>query len=431
MQNDSSINKKKKHNKKEKVTQVCGGSFHILLLTQSKKVYCIRKNQNSQLSPGDNNNRCTSSQIDSKHFDYEKIIQIRTSGYYSMALTQNGSVYSWEYDLYSQLDCSDESNKDIPKKVDSIYFNNEPIKYIFTCSYSSFALTKNNNLYAWRDNCYGQLGLRNDHYISKPTLVDPATYNNEKIIKIECGDDHTLLLTQMSNGVTNIYSCGANVHGQLGLGHNDNKSTFQQVDPNHFANQRIRDIIASGNFSLALVDENNSNKTKIYVCGKDHHRQLNPHNEKDRNVPRKIDSLSSNGETIIGFNNGTHHSFVITKDSETNKTKVYAWGDNSEGQLGLGHFDQIKKPTLMNMVYFKEPITFIGANRGSYGRSYAITKTGKLFVWGYVHGYLGSNHPENVDIPQECCPELFGSENEKMCMNQSFRDVVFEFDKIK
>jgi len=362
--------------KKEKVIRVCGGSCHTLILTQSKRVYSIGNNQKGQLGLGDNVVRSIPSLIDPKHFDYEKIAQICVGYCHSMALTQNGNVYSWGNGKHGQLGHVDALNENIPTKINPVYFNNEPIKYIISCSYFSFAVTKNNNLHAWGHNYHGQLGLGNNENQFKPTLVDPSTYNHETIVKIECGCQYTLLLTKKSNGSTNIYSCGSNYSGQLGLDQNDNKNTFQLIDPNHFANQKIKDIKAGDNFSLALIQERDSNKTKIYSWGSNFNGQLGLGDEIDRKTPYEIDHSNFNRQKIISIGNGSWHSFAIIKKQGSNKTKVHAWGDNGEGKLGLGHCLNVLNPNPINMKHFQsgisslnslEQIVSIGGNCGACG----------------------------------------------------------------
>jgi len=423
--------------KKEKVIQVCGASDCILILTRSKRVYYMGLDVDGQLGTTDNDCVSIPSLIDPKHFDHEKIIQICAGDAHSILLTRNGNVYSCEYGEDGELEHSDKSNKSVPQKMDCNYFNNEPIKYISAGALFSFALTKNNSLYAWGNNYYGQLSLGNDKNQSTPTLANSDAYNNEKIIKIECGYGHVLLLTKKLNGSTHIYSCGLNKHGQLGLGHNDDKNTFQLIDSTHFGNQKIKDIKVGADFSFALVEENESSETKIYSWGLNCHGMLSLGDEENRNTPHEIDSLNFNGEKIVIIGNGSYHSLVITKAKGSNKTKVYAWGDNEEGQLGLGHFDDISKPTPINKKYFKEQssnspeqIVCVGGNNGYCGYSFAITKTGKLFTCGYnQYGQLGLNHYKNTNTPQQCCPDLFGISitNQKMYKNQSFEDASFEF----
>jgi len=420
---------KKQNITKEKVIQVCSGNGHTLILTQSKRIYSIGSNEYGQLGLGDKNDRCALSLIDPDHFDREKIIQVCTGLLYSMALTQNGNVYSWGRFEGDELRNANKSNYNIPQKIDNNCFNNEPIKYISAGAFFSFALTKNNNLYSRGGNRDGQLGLGNNGDRWKQTLIDSNTYNNEKIIKIECGCFHTLLLTEKPNGSTNIYSCGWNYHGQLGLNHNYNKNTFKLIDPKHFENQKIKDIKSTGDSSIALIEQNNSNKIKVYGWGSNYHGQLGLGDEEDMNIPCEIDFF--NKENIKSISNRSHHLFAITKQQGSNKTKVYAWGNNGEGQLGLGHYKTSLNPTVMNMNYFKmEKIVSIAGNIGSRGCSFAITKTGKLFAWGWnADGQLGLSNCKQVNEPQLCFPDLFGVEktNQKLYNNQSFEDLEFEF----
>ena len=349
-------------------------------------------------------------------------------------------MYSWGYSRYGLSVHGNKSHKNKPEKFDPNCFNNEPIKFISVSASFSFALTKNNNLYAWGNNYGGQLGLGNTKDTYEPTLVDSKTYNNEKILKIEGGDDHTLLLTEESDGSTHIHSCGEDKYGQLGLNSRGNENTFERIDSNYFMNKKIKDIKAGDYFSLALVQEKDSNETNIYSWGDNDQGQLGLGDNENRNTPCQIDLSSFNGQKIISIGNGSCHSFAITKEHGTNNTKVYAWGDNSRGQLGLGYCNDISKPAPINMEYFKEQssrtkrsqeIVFVSGDCGSYGHSFAITKTGKLFIWGFNNnGQLGLNHCKDMNLPQECCHELFGvsNTNEKMYKNQYFEDVLFEFD---
>jgi len=425
-ENDQSNDKKRKNNKmkKEKVVQVCAGLANILILTQSKKVYSIKINQD-----GDKSNKNGLSLIDSKYFNNETVIQICCGHHHSMALTQNGNVYSWGSNYYGQLGSGNQLNHEVPIRINPVCFGDQPIKFIDAGSFYSFASTKNNHLYSWGLN-YGMLGLNSENE-SKPTLVDSKTYNNETIVKIQCGFYHTLLITKKSEDSTNVYSCGFNHHGELGLGHNSNKNTFELIDPKHFANQKIKDVKSGEYFSIALVEENDSNKTKIYAWGNNAYGQLGLGDETNRCVPCEIDSLNFNDEEVVKIGNGAYHSFAITKEQGSNKTKVYAWGCNGSGQLCLGHFEQTKKPTSIDMGNFSsDKNIYTGVNCGSYKHSFAITKTGKLFVWGSNHkGELGLGHCESVIIPQQFFPELFGISmiNEKIYNNSSFEDVSVGF----
>lgn len=71
----------------------------------------------------------------------------------------------------------------------------------------------------------------------------------------------------------------------------------------------------------------------------------------------------------------------------THECSVYSWGYNSDGELGLGHLQNVKCPERIN--YF-DNISVIKICCGPFW-STAITSMGNLYVWGYCdEGLLGS-----------------------------------------
>lgn len=409
--------------RREKVIQAYSGDNQSFVLVQSGLLYSMGYNEYGELGLGDNQNRSIPCMIDSKRFNHEKIIQISVGYYHSMALTQYGNVYTWGYESNGALGLGIQTDDDVPQKIGSNHFFNEPVRYISTgVNGSSFAVTKNNKVFSWGYNLFGQLALGNDTNQFTPQLININSYNNEKVLKISCGNCHTLLLTE--NG--NIYSCGYNIHGDLGLGHNTSTNTFQSIDLNRFGNEKVKDIEA-GYFSLAITESG-----ALYSWGYNNCGQLGLNDRKNRNSPHLIDVSHFKNEKVVKIACGSVHSFAMTHSG-----KIYLWGDNRERQLGLGHSNQVSKPTEMNQQqYFKdETVVSLSGSwvRAFYGEghSFAITQTGKLFTWGYnAYGQLGLNHYKYMSEPQLCCPYLFGLglKSDKLYENQSFSDLVIEFD---
>ena len=77
----------------------------------------------------------------------------------------------------------------------------------------------------WGFNKFGQLGLNTDNNEYIPKLVPPSYFNNEPIIELAIGDDHTLVLTSSNK----LYATGHNAHGQLGLGDTNYRKKFEFV----------------------------------------------------------------------------------------------------------------------------------------------------------------------------------------------------------
>lgn len=428
--------------RKEKVIQVCRGDQNTLILTQRGNVFSMGSNDQGRLGLGDYDDRKIPTLIGSKYFNHEKIIEICCGLFHCMALTQKGKVYSWGHD---QLEHGNQFHKNIPIEIDFYHFDKEPIKLIRCCSKFSFALTRNNKLYAWGDNCFGQLGLGHKDHTSKPTLIDSKTYNNEKIIKVTCDYDHTFITTQKTNenDSNNLYSCGRIEIISILLGIDKNKNTFQLVEnlfPKKNSHKKIKDIKASDCFLMVITEKEGYDK--LYTWGCNCCGELGLGDLKDRITPHHVHfSCFENHELEPLKNNipirikhisiGKHFSFVITKEHASKRSKICAWGNNEQYQLHLGHCEKVLKPNVIQMNHFKsEEIIWINMNCILYQHSFTISKSGKLFIWGNnYHGQLGLNHCNDVYEPQLCCPELFGVEktNEKIYNNESFKDSMFEF----
>ena len=129
-----------------------------------------------------------------------------------------------------------------------------------------------------------------------------------KITEIACGQSHSLLKT--NEGF--VYSTGSNLNGELGLGTTESEHEFR----------KIRDIknvmqIAAGTHSGAVDCDG-----QIYIWGQGvFGKYLSPLKISNRDDLGYFDSISIS------------YGFGVAKSKHG---KVYAWGLNSNGQLGQG-----------------------------------------------------------------------------------------------
>lgn len=135
---------------------------------------------------------------------------------------------------------------------------------------------------------------------------------------------------------TVLYSWGTNTYGQLGLGHNNLAKNLTQV-PDFLPNgEKLRSISAGGAHALALTESG-----KVYAWGLNDYGQLGIGNTTNKNVPTLVTG-ALNGKKIISIAAGDKHSLAM--DDAFN---VYAWGYNYYGQLGLGNRTDSNTPTLV------------------------------------------------------------------------------------
>ncbi len=93
-------------------------------------------------------------------------------------------------------------------------------------------------------------------------------------------------------------------------------------------------------------------------------------------------------EKIVQLSCGMDHTIA-----KTSLKKVYTWGNNSHGQLGVGHFKRVKKPKLLD--FFKNNFAIQQVAASAYG-SIALDSNGRLFWWGTNGSISYYNIPSEV-----------------------------------
>ena len=140
-----------------------------------------------------------------------------------------------------------------------------------------------------------------------------------QIVTVSCGMNHSMLLD--SKGY--VWGCGFNSSGQLG--HLDPRRYTITKNP-HLKN--IRDIQACGRFSLFLDKD-----SKVWICGD----IVTQHNK----IPCVIEGIPE----IALFSGGLNFCFLIDLEGS-----VWCLGGNYNGQLGLGHKNEVSEPTKNEML---------------------------------------------------------------------------------
>ena len=137
----------------------------------------------------------------------EKVIHISSGDFHSLVLTESGKVYAFGYGESGVLGDGDISNHDegIPKLINADYFNdglnNEKVIHISSGYDHSLVLTESGKVYAFGFGHFGRLGDDDTsrHTEGIPKLINADYFNNgeynEKIIHISAGRFYSLVLT--------------------------------------------------------------------------------------------------------------------------------------------------------------------------------------------------------------------------------------------
>lgn len=191
--------------------------------------------------------------------------------------------------------------------------NDVPLR--ISCGDEHTALvTENGKLFIFGSNNWGQLGLGTKTTVNKPTCV--KALKSERVKLTACGRTHTLVFTSRGN----LYACGGNNEGQLGLGDCDDRTSFHLVE---FFNKQgpIKMLAAGSNTSAALTQDG-----RLYMWGDNSEGQIGLGKESNALTPREV----SVGKRVFWVSCGYYHSAFVTVDGA-----LYTFGEKDSGKLGL------------------------------------------------------------------------------------------------
>lgn len=349
-----------------------------------------------------------------------------STAYLSTAyIGKDGNLYTWGYNNCGELGLGDTTQRNSPQKI-VLPNNAKPIEVgvgssftvvldsnnnIYTCGttgggrlgnginswYSIFnfnkitlpatfkptsievgsayvyAMSDNKEVYVWGYNDYGQLGLGDTTLRTTPTKL--SLPNNVVPAAFYAGYDHTLMITVDGD----VYTCGINADGRLGIGNTTNQKTFQKVT---LPNSTKAVSAALGNVqTLVLCDDGN-----VYGCGSNSDYTLGNGTTTPSSTLTKVSMPDGVKATKIAC--GQTHAAMICDDGN-----LYVWGSNNLGELGTGDRLTRLKPYKLDIPNGEKAI-FVTAH---YSKSTTIvTELNNTYVCGYnTYGQLGLGNAYN------------------------------------
>jgi len=374
---------------------VSAGSDHTVAVDSDGNVWAWGKNYYGQLGDGTNITKSVPVRvrIDADEEEYLSGITNVAAGYnHTVALDRNGNVWAWGRNDHGQL--GDGAHGLEPDKSRAVRVKGpggiellSGIVAIAAGYEHSVALDGNGNVWTWGNNSWGQLGDNTD--IRKNTPVQVLSSDGKGtlsgIIGITAGGAHTIALDVGGN----VWAWGSNFLGQLGIGtFGPDDLEITPVKVKGLSGEgylsNIKVIIAGDAHSIAL--DNNGN---VYAWGNNSYGQLGIGSDFNLRTPHRVKGFEGEGfltemETIAA---GGSHSLAADESGN-----VWAWGKCDNGQLGAGHLGLIWKTT---PVQTKGPdgedyLTGIEAIDGGAYFSVALDENGEVWTWGSnSHGQLG------------------------------------------
>ena len=329
--------------------------------------------------------------------------QLDTSGVFILATQSNGTLWAWGQNSNFQLGLNDTVSRSSPTQVGSL----SSWAQIASGQFYSTAIQSNGTLWAWGFNSSGQLGLANPAGFPSSLLAlqylnntfggfrevtasaTQAYYQtvNDTILQLSTADiptidpTNTISWNSYDTGQNHFvgikddgtaWSIGNNSYGQLG---------YSTLTTSFFTAPRVSAGFQS-TFAITSLGT-------LWAWGNNSWGQLGVNNQANYSSPAQV-GTNSNWATISSSDSPSSSSIGIQNDGT-----LWAWGNNTFGQLGLNtatvtYLNPVQVGALSNWAQSTCGYYFVGA----------IQSNGTLWAWGNNSwGQLGQNNQTNYSSP--------------------------------
>ena len=317
---------------------LAAGGSHSLMIDKNKKVWAWGANDYGQLGDGTTTEKYFPVQVNG----LSDVKAITAGFYHSLALKEDGTIWAFGGNLYGQLGDGTTTHRSSPVQVKNI----TNAVAIATGGNYNFAITSDGKLWAWGENWGGQLGDGTRIQRTTPVQIDGLT----DIVAVSGGWDG--------------YSIAVRADGKTfawGDWNDGNHNTPVPVGNLPY----IVDVSVGCYFYLALAGSKSA-----FAWGRNSHGQLGDYSTIHRGIPVGVWDVYNIATVSAGYD----HSLAL----DTNGY-VHAWGSNWVGQLGDGTQTWDRWKTTPLPVVGLEDIVSISAGDG---HNLAMDKHGRVWAWG-------------------------------------------------
>ncbi len=302
------------------------------------------------------------------------IVQAAAGGTFGLALSSDGTVWSWGSNGAGQLGDGTTTYRTTPVQVTGL----SGVIAVSAGIDHSLALRSDGTVWAWGANRYGQLGIG---ATSSAQLTPVQVSGLTGITKISAGGLFSLALR--SDGT--VWAWGYNASGELGNG----TTADSDIPVQATGLFRVVSIAAGADSSLAIRTDVKTGTSAVWAWGSNSAGQIGDGTLTDRIVPKRVNGIGTAG--FVGVAVGDGFALALRSDGS-----VWAWGADGYGQLGLA--PQVTAVTI--------PVLSIAAGSGitalaaGVNHALALRSDGTVLAWGNnSYGELGDGSTAAVSGP--------------------------------
>jgi len=366
------------------VSAVSGGGMHSLALRSDGTVWSWGWNQYGQLGDGTSGSG-TDKNTPIQMSGLTGVSAIAASEAHSLMTRSQGTGLAWGSNSRGKLGNGGEGGTydwdchSTPVLISDL----TGLVDVAAGEFHSMGLLADGTVWAWGGNEWGQLGdgyfgHENDRHRPVRVILDPdSSLPLTDVTAIASGYGHSMALR--ADGT--VWTWGSNHSGVLGDGTETNRHTPVQVmvDPDSSLPLTGVTAIAAGiSHSMALKADGT-----VWAWGINHNGRLGDGTTTQRSAPVQVKQGANPLSGVTAIAAGYGHSMALKADGT-----VWAWGSNTTGQLGDGGTTQ--RTTAVQVQQGAETLSGVTAIAAGHGHSMALKADGTVWAWGSnTNGQLG------------------------------------------
>ncbi|ONM38547.1 Regulator of chromosome condensation (RCC1) family protein [Zea mays] len=420
-----------------KVVAVAAGEAHTLALTGDGQVYSWGRGPFGRLGNGREDDKlvptAVAPAVSASGTPRPRFVAVAAGAYHSLALDDEGSLWSWGYNLLrhflnyftdGQLGYGDQ-NSLFPCFVEQFQDLGSPetlndedqntrgrtclkLSSVTAGGMMSLAIDSLGSLWMW-GSCPQQTDA-GEFCISSSSIPLPVwDFHGHTVVKVACGNEHVVAAVSAGETYTGgdlvCYAWGNNNHGQLGLGDKESRSRPVLISAfSEGSSWEVYEIACGASHTAVLANKKSTDQieSRCWTFGLGDKGQLGHGTTATICSPQPVDGLPT-GSFLISLDCGLFHTTVVSSDGE-----VWCWG--MERGLGLcpdASFSGVDEGDALYPIRVQSPETngfkFLGPVQIACGAAHTVLVAGdgyRMWAWGRGRsGVLGRGQTADSYIP--------------------------------
>ncbi len=317
-----------------------------VLVATDGSVFVIGDNPNGRLGKGDFANTDTSwTKIPASYFDHKPIVEAALGGNFSLFRASDGTMYGAGQNAGTGYS----SDLTRPLPINTTFLDGRTITKIVAGNEFALLLSSDGQVFMFStaqnttrlfSGSHQQLAIIDRNSIKAvPTKLTHPNLEGHSIVDVKAGAGNTYFLTSEGK----VFSFGDGSNGTLGNGDSLDVYVPTLITHANLNGKKIIDIATNGNataegilrsHTLLLADDGT-----LFAMGSNSNGQLGVGDFQNRFVPTPV-TANLSGKTIVKIAVGPLNSMAIASDGT-----VFLWGEGGNDEMGFGNTDDLNVPT--------------------------------------------------------------------------------------